>query len=93
MYLALTLWKNIVFVVPFRGQKNDPNSSHEDKPRGWELLAVSFGGRVCGGPVGAGSDAEEAHTGEVPKRGAERFHCTLLDSHFFQMYLKVLTTS
>lgn len=56
--------------MPFRGQEIDPDRSDENKSRGWELLAVSVGGRVCSGPMGAGPDAEETHTGKVSERGA-----------------------
>ncbi len=57
-------------LVPFRGQKADPDRPDEVEPGGWELLAVSAGGRVHGGSVGSGSDAEEADAGEVSERGA-----------------------
>lgn len=61
-------------VVPFRGQKADPDRPDEVEPGGWELLEVSAGGRVHGGSVGSGSDAEEADAGEVSERGEPRRH-------------------
>lgn len=61
-------------VVAFRGQKADPDRADEVKPGGWELLAVSAGGRVHGGSVGSGSDAEEADAREVSERGAPMHH-------------------
>lgn len=71
--------------MAFRGQKADPDRADEVKPGGWELLAVSAGGRVHGGSVGSGSDAEEADAREVSERGAKprcsHFHSDALEWH------------